>query len=343
MNILSNEPLQERNSLSLIATGQAVLEVITERDLVDGLVWAQANQKTVTILGAGSNVVLAGDISGLVIVQKSCGIKIVSEDEQSVLLRVAAGENWHEFVGWCLERSYYGLENLALIPGTVGAAPIQNIGAYGVEIKSFVHTIHTRRITDQAVVELSPIECKFSYRDSVFKGELRDQLAITSVELRLQKNPNVQVAYPALAKELESKIGSTITAKDVFDAVVSIRSSKLPDPAREPNAGSFFKNPVLTEVDAQKLTSAHADIPAYPQADGSVKFPAAWFIDQCGWKAYREKGVGVHPEHALVLVNYGSNNGRELLKLADSIARSVKERFAVELEQEPRTYGDGHG
>lgn len=342
MNILSNEPLQGRNSLSLIATGQSVLEVTTERDLVDALVWAQANQEAVTILGAGSNVVLAGDVCGLVIIQNSVGIKTVSEDEQSVVLRVAAGENWHDFVRWCLEHGYYGLENLALIPGTVGAAPIQNIGAYGVEIKSFIQAVHARRITDQSVMVLSPEECEFSYRDSVFKHELRDQLAITCVELCLQKNRSVQVSYPALAKELESKTGSAITAQDVFDAVVSIRSSKLPDPARVPNAGSFFKNPVLPAADAQKLIGGHTELPAYPQADGSVKFPAAWFIDQCGWKGYRENGVGVHPEHALVLVNYGSNSGEEILKLANRIAGSVKERFAVELEQEPRTYGGSH-
>lgn len=341
MNILRDELLQARNSLSLCATGQFLVSVSSERELTEALAWAQQrNQKTI-ILGAGSNIVLAGDISGLVICQSSCGIETVSEDDDSVVLRVAAGEIWHDFVAWCLQQGYYGLENLALIPGTVGAAPIQNIGAYGVEVKSFVSAVHARRIADQEPITLSPRECEFSYRDSIFKHDLRDQLAITSVDFHLQKNQNVQVDYPALAKELECNDESTATSQEVFDAVVTIRSSKLPDPAVIPNAGSFFKNPILSAAYASELISRYKDLPAYPQADGGVKFPAAWFIDQCGWKGYRENGVGVDPDHALVLVNCGSNSGEEILRLATRIAQSVQEHFDIKLEQEPRTYG-GH-
>ncbi len=339
MNILRDAPLQARNSLSLSAIGESLVTVSSERELTEAMAWAQQRKLTVTIFGAGSNVVLAGDISGLVIVQSSCGIETVSEDDDSVVLRVSAGEIWHDFVAWCLKQGYYGLENLALIPGTVGAAPIQNIGAYGVEVKSFVNVVHARRIVDQEPIVLSPRECEFSYRDSIFKHGLRDQLAITSVDFHLLKNQNLQIDYPALAKELECSDVSRVTAQEVFDAVVGIRSSKLPDPAVIPNAGSFFKNPVLSAAHAPELIRRYPDLPAYPQSDSSIKFPAAWFIDQCGWKGHREKGVGVHPDHALVLVNYGSNSGKEILRLATKIAQSVQERFGIELEQEPRTYG----
>ncbi|MFT4825933.1 MAG: UDP-N-acetylmuramate dehydrogenase [Halioglobus sp.] len=342
MKLLSSEPLQAFNTLSLCAIGELLVSVRTERELTDALAWAQHQKKKVTAFGAGSNVVLAGDISGLVIVQNSTGIEIVSEDDSGVVLRVAAGENWHNFVVWCLEEGFYGLENLALIPGTVGAAPIQNIGAYGVEIKSFINAVHARRILGQEQLVLSKKQCEFSYRDSVFKHSLRDQFVITSVELRLRKNEYLECDYPELAKELERENDSATTAQNVFDAVVKIRSSKLPDPAIEPNAGSFFKNPVLPVAQAQELMDTYHNLPAYRQENGKVKFPAAWFIDQCGWKGYRQNGVGVHPEHALVLVNYGSNSGVELLKLAGKISGSIKERFGIVLVKEPRTYGGAY-
>lgn len=342
MKLLNNEPLQALNSLSLRANGESLVKVCTERELIEALAWAQQQKNKVTVFGAGSNVVLAGDISGLVIVQNSSGIEIVTEDDSSAVLRVAAGENWHNFVVWCLAKGFYGLENLALIPGTVGAAPIQNIGAYGVEIKSFVTAVHARRIKGQEELVLSKQQCEFSYRDSIFKHSLCDQLVITSVEFCLGKNPDLELGYPVLAKELGSAVDSTTTAQHVFDAVVRIRSSKLPDPAVEPNAGSFFKNPVLPATQAQKLIGTYQNLPAYAQENGNVKFPAAWFIDQCGWKGYRKNAVGVHPEHALVLVNYGSNSGVELLQLAEEISNSVRDRFGIALAQEPRTYGGGY-
>jgi UDP-N-acetylmuramate dehydrogenase len=341
VKLCSNKALAGLNTLALEASARAFVKVQSDDELREALGWAAENAEDVLVLGGGSNIVLAADVTGLLVLQASRGIDIIEEADDSVLLRVAAGESWHGLVDWTLKQGFYGLENLALIPGTVGAAPIQNIGAYGVELKALVEAVHGLRVKDGGAVTFSAAECEFAYRDSIFKHRLRDQIAITAVDLRLSKTPHLQTSYPTLAQALENFQTEKLTARDVFNAVVTIRSEKLPDPHEVPNAGSFFKNPVLDAQKAALLQAKFPEIPSYPGPDGEVKFPAAWFIDHCGWKGYEGDGVGVHPEHALVLVNSGSNSGTALLDLAGAIAESVSAAFGIELVIEPRVYGTG--
>lgn len=339
MHILQGEALQPYNTLALAGHARALVRVADHGQLLEALAWAADRALAVVPLGEGSNVVIAGDLEALVLRLDTRGIEVLEDDGDSVLLRVAAGENWHGLVQWSLEQGYFGLENLALIPGTVGAAPIQNIGAYGVELAPFVHRVSCVTIAGGETRIVAGAACQFGYRDSIFKHSLQDQLVITAVDLRLPRRPRVQASYPALARQLEQRGCSEPTPRAVFDAVVDIRRSKLPDPARVHNAGSFFKNPVVPAQAAQELARRFPGLPQYPQADGSSKLPAAWLIDFCGWKGHRDRGLGVHPEHALVLVNYGNDNGADLLSLAAAIADSVLDAFDIALEIEPRIYG----
>lgn len=339
MQITHSESLGQKNTLNLQARARAYAAIGSDAELVQALAWAREQQLAVVALGEGSNIVLAGDIDALVIRQCSRGIQLLSEDDKTATLRVRAGENWHGFVAWALQAGYYGLENLALIPGTAGAAPIQNIGAYGVEVNAFVDAVHSVTVASGTHCRLSNRDCGFGYRDSVFKRELKDSQLITAVDFRLLKKPALRTEYPALAAELDYRRADELTATDVFDAVVRIRSSKLPDPRELPNAGSFFKNPVVAASKGKELAEIFPQMPQYVQGDGVIKLPAAWMIDHCGWKGFRENGVGVHPMHALVLVNYSAQDGSRLLALADKIQRSVQGVFDIGLEVEPRVYG----
>jgi UDP-N-acetylmuramate dehydrogenase len=339
VRVLQNESLQKRNTLQLQSRAMAFVSVSSEEELRSALLWARKNKAQVIPLGQGSNVVLAGDLNALVIHQGMQGREVLEEDDRSVVLRVSAGENWHSLVQWSLSQGYFGLENLALIPGTVGAAPIQNIGAYGVELSSFVRGVQALSVSQSEQLSLSGSECCFAYRDSVFKREMKDECVITALDLVLSKQSGVRSAYPALRHYLDQHNVSEPTPIDIFNAVVAIRSSRLPDPATCPNAGSFFKNPVLKDEQFQKVLKLAPAIPHYPQADGKIKVAAAWLIEQCGWKGARVESVGVHREHALVLVNYDCDDGKRLLALADEIKRSVFEFSALELEIEPRVYG----
>jgi UDP-N-acetylmuramate dehydrogenase len=339
IHILEAAALQPCNTLALAAQARALVRVAGHGQLLEALAWAADRGLAVIPLGEGSNVVIAGDLEALVLRLDTRGIDVLEDDGDSVLLQVAAGENWHTLVQWSLEQGFFGLENLALIPGTAGAAPIQNIGAYGVELAPFVHQVHCLTIAGGDSRSIAGSACQFGYRDSVFKHALQDKLVITAVELRLSRRPKVQADYPALARALEQRGPGEPTPRAVYDAVVDIRRSRLPDPSRVHNAGSFFKNPVLPAQRAQDLARQFAGLPLYPQPDGSIKLPAAWLIDFCGWKGYRQGGLGVHPEHALVLVNYGNDNGADLLSLARAIADSVLDTFDIALEIEPRIYG----
>ncbi len=339
MHVLQNESLQKRNTLRLRSRASAFVNVGTEEELRSALQWARMNEARVIPLGQGSNVVLAGDLNALVIQQGMQGREVLEEDGRVVVVRVAAGESWHSLVQWTLSQGYFGLENLALIPGTVGAAPIQNIGAYGVELSSFVRSVHAVSVAQSEPLKLSASECRFAYRDSVFKKDRRDQCVVTSLDLVLSKRPAVHCTYPTLGNYLRQHNISNPTPMDVFSAVVAIRSSRLPDPATCPNAGSFFKNPALKDKQFQAVLKLAPAIPHYPQADGTIKVAAAWLIEQCGWKGQRVAGVGVHSEHALVLVNYDSDDGKCLLALASDIKLSVFDFCGLQLEIEPRIYG----
>ncbi len=340
VNIQRDKALGSYNTLALQGRAQAFVTVGNERELLAALAQARSLGLPVIPLGEGSNIVLAGDVEALVLRQQCRGIEVLKTAGDAVTLRVAAGENWHDFVRWTLRQGYYGLENLALIPGTVGAAPIQNIGAYGVELRARVLRVHARYLADDRAVTLSNEDCAFAYRDSVFKGALRDQLVITAVDFTLSLQAEVTTSYPALASYFEACPSRAVTPQDVFDAVVQIRRSRLPDPAVVPNAGSFFKNPVIAGETAAALRDSYPGLPCFSQSDGRVKVAAAWMIEHCGWKGFRRDGVGVHEQHALVLINYGGDNGALLLDLAAEIASSVRDAFGVSLEIEPRVYGD---
>ena len=333
------EPLRQLNTLALEATASAFTRVHSEAQLCGACHWAAEQSMAVVPLGQGSNIVLRGDIDALVVAQCERGRELLEDNGETLLLRVAAGESWHELVLWTLEAGYNGLENLALIPGTVGAAPIQNIGAYGVELDQFVEAVHCIEIATGDALILSAAECKFAYRESIFKHAFKDQLFVTAIDIRLSRSANVHTQYPALSAYLDDNPPVLMSPQAVCDAVIAIRSSKLPDPALLPNVGSFFKNPLVSSAQLAQLLARFPHIPHYAHADGQTKIPAAWLIDYCGWKGRRCDGVGVHPDHALVLVNYGANNGEQLLALARDIADSVAHSFGLQLDIEPRVYG----
>jgi UDP-N-acetylmuramate dehydrogenase len=292
--------------------------------------------RSVFVLGGGSNVVLAQYINALVVRVVSRGIQVEQEHGEDVYVRAQAGEPWHDFVAYCLSRGWFGLENLALIPGTAGAAPVQNIGAYGMELDQCVHSVQAWDIRQARQVSFSAAQCEFSYRDSLFKRAPQGQWLITSVCFRLSRRFTPRVSYPDLLRHpgLQAA-GSELTAQQVFDAVCSIRRSKLPDPARLGNAGSFFKNPVVDAATYARLRQTWPDCVAYPQPDGHWKLAAGWLIDQAGWKGYREGPVGVHERQALVLVNYGGAVASDILELAAAIQEDIRQKYGVQLEREP--------
>ncbi len=298
----------------------------------------QQRELPLLILGGGSNLVLSSDFPGLVISMGILGRELLGEDENSALLRAGGGENWHQWVQYCVESGYFGLENLGLIPGTVGAAPIQNIGAYGVELKDCFESLTAVEISSGDEVTFNSAACRFAYRDSVFKQELLDRFIITSVTFRLHRHPDVRADYPALQQYLAGQGVGQPSPQQLFEAVCAIRSSKLPDPAQIPNAGSFFKNPLVGAGDFARLQQEYDDIVGYPQADGQVKLAAGWLIDRAGWRGYRLDGVGVHDKQALVLVNPGHAAGNTLLQLAQRIQDDIRQRYRVGLEIEPRVY-----
>lgn len=286
------------------------------------------------ILGGGSNVLFTGDFNGVIIRNAMEGIEVIKEEEDTIYIRANAGEKWHDVVLYCVNRNYGGIENLSLIPGTVGAGPIQNIGAYGVELKDVLYELEAINIHTLQTKKFSNAECKFGYRDSIFKEKEKGNYIILSVTLKLTKNPKVNISYGTLSKELESMGITNPTIKDVSNAVIKIRSSKLPDPDKLGNAGSFFKNPVIPTPQFEKIKEAYPEVVSFPAADGYTKLAAGWLIEQCGWKGKRAGDAGVHKDQALVLVNYGNATGKEIYELSAQIINSVKEKFGVALERE---------
>jgi UDP-N-acetylmuramate dehydrogenase len=287
------------------------------------------------VLGGGSNILLTGDFPGLVLQMANRGIEIVAEDGEATYVRAAAGENWHAFVLWTLEHGLAGLENLSLIPGSVGAAPIQNIGAYGVELKDRFHALRAFDFDSGEFIELDREACRFAYRDSVFKHALRERAAIVDVTFRLPKRWQAELHYADVGQELSARGIAQPGPRDVSEAVIAIRNRKLPDPAVIGNAGSFFKNPVVSAERRDALLAQHPQLVSYAQPDGSFKLAAGWLIDRCGWKGRSMGQAGVHDRQALVLVNRGKATGREMLQLADAIRQDVQTRFGVLLEPEP--------
>jgi len=334
ITIQQNISLKAFNTLALPAHAAFYCEVFEAEQIPETIEFSLANKLPWMLLGEGSNIILASDFAGLVIHIKLRGIT-ASVEKDSVWVDVAAGENWHALVEHTLAQGWFGLENLALIPGTVGASPIQNIGAYGIEVAQRIESVTGWSLEQQCFQILSNQQCQFGYRDSIFKRELKDKFIITQVRLQLSLIPEPVLYYPPLTEQF-----AHIQNPDpvlIAAAVEKVRREKLPDPAIAPNVGSFFKNPVITESQYQQLKTEYPDMPGYCH-DTQVKIPAAWLIDRAGWKGFREQDVGVHAKQALVLVNYGGASGDDILELANRIRNDISKRYGIELEIEPRVY-----
>jgi UDP-N-acetylmuramate dehydrogenase len=286
------------------------------------------------VLGGGSNILFTGDFSGYVLHNNIRGIEVIHEDEEHVLVRTGAGEVWHEFVEYCIGNGYAGVENLALIPGKNGASPIQNIGAYGVEVKDVFYELEAFHLFEKKLYRFSASECAFGYRDSVFKNRYKGQFMISSVTYRLSKKPSFHTTYGAITQELEKMGVQDLSIRAIGDAVIRIRRSKLPDPAEIGNAGSFFKNPEVSAEQFSLLRSEYPDIVGYPLPGGRIKLAAGWMIERAGWKGHRSGQAGVHNKQALVLVNHGGAKGKEIYDLSEEILLSIREKFGVNLERE---------
>lgn len=286
------------------------------------------------VLGGGSNVLFTKDWPGVVLLNEIGGTELLLETDEAVIVRAGAGMVWHDFVGHCVDQGWGGIENLSLIPGRVGAAPMQNIGAYGVEIKDAFHHLEALRISDGEVVRFDTAACRFGYRESFFKREGKGQYIILSVAFQLAKHPQLHTHYGSIKAELDKRGVDKPTIREVSEAVIAIRSSKLPNTDVLGNAGSFFKNPVVPAEVAQRIKSAFPDLSSYPAGEGQVKLAAGWLIEKAGWKGFREGNIGVHKDQALVLVNYGGSTGKAIYDLSTRVLESVKEKFGVELERE---------
>lgn len=286
------------------------------------------------ILGGGSNILLTKDYDGLVLKNEICGIVELHEDSEYVYVKAGAGENWHQFVLYCIERNWSGVENLSLIPGNVGASPMQNIGAYGVEIDDVFWDLEAFHKKDKKVVTFTRSDCEFGYRESVFKEKLKDQFVILNVTFQLRKKPRFNTSYGAIEQELQRMGVRELSLKAISAAVINIRNSKLPKPGEIGNAGSFFKNPSVTNEQFVSLKARFENMAGHENIDGTVKLAAGWLIEQCGWKGYRKDDAGCHAKQALVLVNYGNATGTEIYNLSEEIIQSVKEKFGLTLERE---------
>lgn len=334
MIITENISLKPYNSFGIEANAELFAELYSLEDIQEFLISSYHKNRKKLILGRGSNILFTKDFEGVIIRICNKGILKLRENETHVWLSVQAGENWEDFVNFCIDNNYGGIENLALIPGNVGSCPIQNIGAYGVEVKNSIESVEVVDIENIQMYDISNEDCGFGYRNSIFKNELKEKVIISSVTFRLAKEHTLCLDYGAINDELRNKGISKPGIREVAEAVRSIRRSKLPDPKEIGNAGSFFKNPTVSEQQYQNLKSSHSDIPSFIQQDKTFKIPAGWLIEQCGWKGYREKDAGVHEKQALVLVNYGKANGNEIYQLACKIKDSVQKKFRLELEME---------
>lgn len=332
MQVLENFPLKDLNTFGVAANARYYAAFDSIGSLNDIL--SKYPGQPLLILGGGSNVLLTKDFDGLVLKNDIRGIRKVSEDAEFVYVKAGAGENWHQFVLYTIEHGWGGLENLSLIPGCVGASPMQNIGAYGVEIKDVFEQLTAFHLNERSNYTFRAQACEFGYRESVFKRKYKGQFVIADVTFKLRKQPVLNTSYGAIASELKARGIEHPTIRDVSDVVISIRQSKLPDPNETGNAGSFFKNPSITIPQFDELKKKYPDMVAYLNPDGTMKLAAGWLIEQAGWKGYRQGDAGVHARQALVLVNHGQATGAEIVALSEQIIASIKEKFGVELERE---------
>ena len=332
-----NVSLKDLNTFGVSAKAKYLSTISNLNDIEALYEWKRQNDLPVLLLGGGSNLLFKNDYEGLVAKVGLLGKDIAEEDDEAVYVSAAGGENWHDFVRWTIDQGFAGLENLSLIPGNVGAAPIQNIGAYGVELSNTFQSLQTVNLENGEIQQFDKLHCQFGYRESFFKSQALDKLLITSVTFRLPKKPEWQINYAGLREALA---GQVLSADIISQAVITERQRKLPDPALIGNAGSFFKNPVLKLQEWEALKADFENLPGFPQNNNDkVKTSAGWLIDQCGWKGYRAGDAGVSDKHALVLVNHGNATGSELWNVAENIMDSVADKFGIQLEPEPRVIG----
>lgn len=346
MKIYKNYNLKGLNTFGISVNAKFFVEVNHENDLEELFNLPEFKQNKKIFLGGGSNILFTKDFAGIVVLNRLKGVEIIKEDSENVYIRSMGGELWHDLVTFTVNHGYWGIENLSLVPGTVGAAPIQNIGAYGVELKDVLENVEAYNIENGEKKIFSKEECKLGYRDSVFKNELKGKYFISAVTLRLNKKQKKNIDYKVLKEYLEKNKIEVMNSKDISDAIREIRRSKLPDPKVLGSAGSFFKNVFVSEEQLNNLLKIYPDLLYFKdseerQAFFRIKIPAGWLIEQCGprqggasWKGHRDGNVGVHEKQALVLVNYGGATGREVLELANKIITSIKEKFGLELVPE---------
>lgn len=335
MQVQDNISLQPYNTFGISAHAEHFIQ-LTDKSQLPEITSTWPGEKHV--IGGGSNILLTKDVEGITILNRLKGIELIKEDKDHVWLKVASGEVWHELVMYAISHGWAGIENLALIPGTVGAAPMQNIGAYGVEVKEVIEEVTAWHWGEQQYITLNNEQCRFGYRDSIFKHELKGKVLITDVLYRLNKKAVFNTSYGAITQELEKMGVTELSIKAIADAVIAIRSSKLPDPKVIGNAGSFFKNPSISKKQYDELQQQYPVIPSYPIDDSHVKVPAGWLIEQCGLKGYTTGNTGVHEKQALVLVNKGQATGKEIWELSEKVLKTVQQKFGIALEREVQVW-----
>tara|TARA_R100001369_G_scaffold42377_1_gene68599 strand:+ start:597 stop:1610 length:1014 start_codon:yes stop_codon:yes gene_type:complete len=333
MTITKNISLKSFNTFGIDAKAESFCDITSIKSLREVL--KEKHSDPLFIIGGGSNMLLTQDIEALVLHINLKGVEVISETENTVVIKSMAGENWHDFVLWCLDRNYGGVENMSLIPGNIGTAPIQNIGAYGIELKDVFVSCEALNIAEQTTKTFTKSDCNFGYRESIFKQDLKGKYIITSVNLELTKvNHKLRMDYGAIKTELEASDSDNPTIQDVSKAVIAIRQSKLPDPKDIGNSGSFFKNPIISVKQFHELQENFPEAPSYKISDTEIKVPAGWLVEKAGFKGKRFNDYGVHNKQALVLVNYGDAKGSDIYKLAQLIQKTIKRIFNITIETE---------
>jgi UDP-N-acetylmuramate dehydrogenase len=333
MKIEQDFSLKRFNTFSIDVKSKYYASLKTNEEIAELFNSKVFNENPYFILGGGSNILFKDDYEGLIIQIEQNGLIKIDDFDNKFLIEVSAGHNWHEFVAYCLKNNLYGLENLALIPGKVGAAPVQNIGAYGIEQKDYFYSLKGFDLQNKTFTELNKDDCKFGYRDSIFKHELKDRFIITSVKYKLDKSFRPNLSYKELDDEIKKSDNPT-NPQSIFETVIKLRQSKLPDPKILGNAGSFFKNPIISEKSFEELKSKYSNIKGFEIQSGDYKLSAAWMIESNGWKGKRLGDAGVYEKHALILINYGNAKASDILELSDKISQSVYDKFNVILEKE---------
>lgn len=341
MEFKENFSLKNFNSFRIDAKAKKFLK-INSIQKVEGFFLNFDFDESIFVLGAGSNILFIEDFNGLVIYPNLKGERIVENHNDYVIIEVLAGENWHSFVEKCINKNFFGLENLALIPGNIGGAIVQNIGAYGEEIQNYVYEVYGFDLKDKIFKTFNKEECQFYYRNSVFKNQLKGRFLILSAKFKLRKRPIVNLSYLDLQAELKNYPQFRPNPKWVFETVCKLRKSKLPDIEKYPNAGSFFKNPLVDGDKIEEIKNKHSELVAYPDGKEKFKIPAGWLIEKAGWKGKRMGNVGTYEHHALVIINFGVKNGKEILDFANRIRNDVMEKFGIKLEFEVEIVGNNN-